>query len=365
MILSNGYMPRHTVKIGAKKTAAAVLTAILLLGTVTPALAAGAEQEKEEVIYVNLASDGSVKDVYAVNIFGGGDITDYGDYSSLELLNTTDKIVQNGDRVSFSSSADRVYLKGKLKNTDIPWNISIRYFIDGVEYSADEVAGKSGKLEISFKVERNGDCTGNFFDTYALQAAFTLDTKKCSNIEAADATVANVGAKKQISYTMLPGKGIDTVICADVTEFEMDAVSVNGVPLSMSIEVDDSEITDRVTELLDAIARLDDGAEELKDGASRLQDAAKDGLQTGVNKLANGAQTLFDGAAELNEGTQALQDGAEGLKDGAYALNDGAVSLNDGIALIQAGLSELDGKSSALTDGSAEISNALTAIGQA
>ncbi len=44
-------------------------------------------------------------------------------------------------------------------------------------------------------------------------------------IQTDGATIANVGADKQISYTILPGKGLDAEITADVTDFEMDAAA--------------------------------------------------------------------------------------------------------------------------------------------
>lgn len=44
-------------------------------------------------------------------------------------------------------------------------------------------------------------------------------------IQADGATIANVGADKQISYTILPGKGLDAEITADVTDFEMEAAA--------------------------------------------------------------------------------------------------------------------------------------------
>lgn len=263
-----------------------LLSCVLLATAVTPAFAADTPSSKEEVIYINLTANGSVKNIYAVNIFDGGNITDYGDYSSVEMLNTTDKISQNDEMITFSTSADKAYYKGVMKNTEIPWNISIQYFIDGKEYSADDVAGKSGKLEIRFQVTENTSYTGTFFDSYALQAAFTLDTKICDNIVAPDATIANVGAKKQISYTMLPGKGIDTSITANVTEFEMDAVSINGVPLSMDIEVDNKELMTQITDLQDAIAKLDNGTADLKNGSSQIK-AGIDSLSANVTILQN------------------------------------------------------------------------------
>lgn len=155
----------------------------------------------------------------AVNIFAGGDITDYGEYSSVKLLNTTDQIALNGNMVTLSSSADRVYYQGTMKSTVIPWNISIPVLSGrkGIPCRGDR--GKSGALEIHFSVSKNESGKGSFYEDYALQASFTLDTDLCKNIVSSGATVANVGSDKQLTYTILPGRGIDTVIRDDVTDF--------------------------------------------------------------------------------------------------------------------------------------------------
>lgn len=169
-----------------------------------PAFAAGAPSLKEEVIYIMADANGTVKSINVVNIFDSGDITDYGDYSAVKMLNTGDVISQNGDMITFSTTADKAYYQGTINDAEIPWNISIRYFIDGEEYSAQDAAGKSGKLEIRFKVTENERCKGSFFDDYALQATFTVNTNRCSNINAPDATEANVGKNKQLTLYHSP-----------------------------------------------------------------------------------------------------------------------------------------------------------------
>ena len=273
-----------------KKIMAALLAGTMIVTSVTPAMAEAVPSSKEEVVYVNLTSGGSVKEMYdktvkkTVNI-SDKNITDYGDYLSVELLNTTDNINQNGDEITFSSSADRVYYKGKMKSTIMPWNISIKYYVDGKEYAPEEAAGRSGKMEIYFKVSKNEAYDGSFYDAYALQASFILDTEIAKNITAADATLANVGNKKQLTYTILPGEGIDTVITADVTDFEMDAVSINGIPLNMNIQVKDEELMNKVDELLGGIEDIDNGADELNSGVNRLSDATRDDLQPALTSL--------------------------------------------------------------------------------
>lgn len=350
------------------KALSGILTCTMMLGTVAPLMTAGAESEsgtassKEEVIYINLAADGKVNEVYAVNIFGKGEVKDYGDYSSVELLNTTDKIDYNDKCVTFSSDKGRVYYKGRMNSKEIPWNISIRYFIDNTEYSAEEVAGKSGKLEIKLSITENKEYKGNYFDNYALQANLTLDTTKCTNISTTGCTMANVGKNKQISYTVLPGKGLETSITADVTDFEMDSVSINGLPLSLDIDIDDSELTEEVDKLIDAADKIDDGAGELTDGTGELSDKVNSDLISGADELADGSSKLYDGMSSLSDGSNALVTGVKQLGSGAKELSSGAKSLSDGASLIQSGLTELNSKSGSLTDGSAQVLSALTQI---
>mgnify|MGYP002577791454 CR=1 FL=1 len=319
-----------------KKTVAALLSGTMVLTNAVPAFAAETQDqpsEKEEVIYINLDAGGEVRDVYAVNIFNSGDVVDYGDYSSVQMLNSTEPISQNGDKITFTSAKEKNYYQGDLENAEIPWNISVRYYLDGKEYSADEIAGKSGKLEIHFQITENDACSGTFFDDYALQASVTLDTDQCSNISAPDATIANVGSSKQLTYTVLPGEGMDTVITADVTDFEMSAVSINGIHLNLNVEVDDAELKEQVNELIDAVEQLDDGAVELSDGSAEL----------------------LDGTAEAKDGTSSLHSGIE-------SLDSGVATLQNGLGAVQGGLDTLYAQSGSLTAGSSEYHAALVSL---
>lgn len=316
-----------------QKITAATLPVLLLGSLAVPAFAETAPSEKEEVIYIMTDISGNVTDIEAVNIFAGGNITDYGDYSSVRVLNTTDPISQDGNKINISSDADKVYYQGTMKSTVIPWEISIRYFLDGKEYSAKEIAGKSGALEIRFAVSKNESCKGSFYEDYALQASFTLDTALCKNIVSSGATVANVGSDKQLTYTILPGKGIDTSIHADVTDFEMNAVSINGVRLNMNFDVDDTELMDKVDEIVSAIGNIDDGASEVHDGTGKLYDATKT-LNSKVGELYSGVGSLTDGAGDLYSGLSSITAKNDSLIGAAYTAYEGlctasATALNN------------------------------------
>lgn len=289
------------------------------------------ETQKEEVIYIMTDADGNVENVNAVNIFGKGTVTDYGDYSSVKMLNTTGKINWNGDKITFSSDKEKVYYQGTMKDAEIPWNITFTYKLDGKEIAPEDLAGKSGALEIHVKVDKNKDCTSDFYDNCALQTTLTLDTGKCENIKADGATLANVGADKQISYTVLPGKGLDATVTADVTDFEMDAATINGVRMDLDVDIDDEELMDKVTRIMDA-------ARELNDGAGTLSD--------GTKTLADGGKTLADGASSMS--------------DGASSLDCGINTLNSGVNEMQTALNTLDGNSAELTNGSAALKQGIS-----
>lgn len=289
--------------------------------------------EKEEVVYVMTDASGAVDSVQVVNIFGKGDVTDYGNYSDVKMLTSTADITQNGDQITFSTDEDKVYYQGTLENAQIPWIVDITYTLDGKHITPEELAGESGALGIHISISQNSKCDNDFYEGYALQAAFTLDTNRCENIEADGATLANVGSDKQISYTVLPGKGLEADITADVTDFEMDAAAINGVKLSLNMDVDDEELMDKVHEIMDAAEELNDGAMDLSDGAKELKDGGED-----------------------------LTDGASSLYSGMSALDAGVSNLSQGVGTIQDGLNTLNEKSASLTTGSAQVSEALKTI---
>lgn len=355
------------VKKKLERLLSVLVVAAMVFSVVMPVSAAAAEPNtpKEEVVYINLNTDGSVKEIIVVNIFSlneAGRIIDYGEYQSLRNMTTTDEIGYSDGIVTIDAGAGKLYYEGRLDSDAMPWSISIRYYIDGKEYTADEVAGMSGQLKITMSITENTASKGSFFDGYALQASFSLDTDICRNIIAPDATVANVGSDKQLTYTILPGKGAEIEITADVTCFEMEGIAINGIPLNLNIEVDDEELMDQITELLDAIEKLDDGAGDLADGVFELQDGVRTDLQSGVSDLQDGAHRLYNGTSDLKDGGSNLQNGVAELQTGVSSLDEGIRSLNDGIIQMQGALDSLNAQSGTLTNGSSTFKAALSQL---
>ena len=339
-----------------KKVISVTLCAALAAGSILPAYA-DEKVSKDENIYVNLEQDGSVSDIYVFNEYmldEDTSIVDYGKYSSVRNLSSEEEIRMTGDKVTVNSASGKFLYQGKLEDAVLPWLISISYMLDGEETTADELAGANGHLEIQIHVEDNPDSDDAFFDNYLMQAAVTLDTDHCSDITAEGATEANVGKNRQLLYNIMAGQKKEFTIKADVTDFEMEAISFQAVPMSFDIDsdsIDKGGLTEKTDEIREAAEKFNNGAKSLDDGVGELQD--------GAAKLEDGAGALCDGTAALNSGTAALLDGLDTLNSGAVSVNEGAGSLTEGAKQLSEGAESAAAGNASLKAGTEELSESL------
>ena len=342
----------------SKRVTLVILTAALILiaGISAFAVADEPSTEKEEVVYANTDANGDVRGVYVVNIFAGGDIVDYGDYAEVKILNTTDEISRSGDKITVSTDAESLYYEGTMKSRDLPWDIDIRYTLNGEKITPEELAGKSGEIEINLGFHQNTACDSSFFDRCALQTTMTLDTEKCKNIVANGATMANVGQNKQLSYILLPGNEKEYTVTADVTDFEMESISINGIRMDLSVDIDNEELMAQVRQIEDAAVVLDDGAAAVNGGAEQLAEGTKE-LNESVSLIAGGGATLA-------AGIQAFTAGLEEAEKGLALLNSESEKLTSGSKEVKTALNTIDEELSALSVSAEEVEKLVNASSQ-
>jgi len=313
---------------------------------------------KEEVVYSTLYADGTIKEIYVVNIFDvaqDGYITDTGAYSSIKNLTNVDPIYYENGQVSFSAPRGRFYYQGNMEEQSLPWDIKISFLLDGAAVDPGELGGASGHLEMDIFVSGNASVNSVFSENYMLQVTVTLNSNLCHNIVAEGSTIANAGTDKLITFTVMPGKEERLSLSADVEDFEMEGVSISGVPFSMNLDIGDlSEMTDGLTSLADAISQLNEGVSKLDDGGLELSGGLWE-IKDGMSQLSDGIDELYHGAYELYDGTAALQDGTGELAAGMYKLFEGSAEFSEGLYEINEG-------SGTLLSGSQAIMGALNAI---
>ena len=304
-----------------RRASALVLAGCLLAGAALPALAASA---KEEVIYANLDASGTVTGVYAVNSFAvqaGDTVTDHGSYTAVRNMTTTDPLKHSGDTVTAAVAEDgKLYYEGTMDTaTALPWLVKLTYTLDGAEIAPEELGGKSGAL------------------TIRLQVTMTLDTDRAQNIVADGATMANVGSNKQLSYILLPGSDSDVTVTADVTDFAMNAISLNGVKLRLNLDLDGDDLTGMLDRLQSGSVQLDDGANALADGIAQVQ--------AGLDTLNGKSGELTGGSAKVKAALTQMQTALNGVSastDQLTTLLDASTQIQNGIAQLDAGAAQLD-----------------------
>ena len=352
-----------------KKSITAAVCFSMVLGNTLPVIAAENPQ-KEENVYASLEEDGTVSGVYVVNEYDlekDTRITDYGDYTEVTNLTTEDKIEETADGYTVEGKKGKFYYQGNLETKELPWKIQISYYLNGEKKNPKELAGESGNLEIRISVKKNEKVKGDYFEDYLLQATVTLDSEKCKNIQAEGATLANVGADKQILYNIMAGQEKEFSITSEVTDFEMEGISFQGVPMSFAIDTDSLDMTalyEQTDELKEAVSRLDEGAGSLKEGtgelakgSSRLLDATGSlaqgavSLKTGTDGAASGSSSLVRGSQELETGIGTYLNGVSSAASGSKSLIQGADSLKEGAPVLEAGAGQLAEGTRTYTEG--------------
>lgn len=302
---------------------------------------------KEEVIYSSLAADGRVKEIYVVNAFNlpeAGEVSDYGEYSLLENLTDTKELSYEDGHVSTQAEKGRFYYQGNMVGRKLPWNVQVSYTLDKKTVSAQQLAGAAGKVGISILTAKNQKTDPIFYEKYMLQVTVTLDTSICENIRAKDATIANAGSDKQVTFTVMPEKNGRLEVTLDAKDFAMKGISIAAVPFSAGADMLDVNQIDQLTE----------GLEQLSSGISQLNG--------GAQQLKGGAEALKHGTDELKSGVSEFQDGVLQLKTGADEMSGGASLLCSGSGEFQEGLNRAAALSDEILSGSGQIDQAMQGL---
>ncbi len=295
------------------KRYSALLLSCLLVFTTFPNISLaddkGKYSTKDEVIYANLTPNGKTDEMYVVNSFQvtePGDLIDYGSYEDVRnLTDLTEITIEDKNEVHFEAEDDFFY-QGTIKNQALPWDISITYLLDGKKIKPNDLAGQSGQLEIQIKTSQNKKVDPVFFEYFLLQIEMTFDPLYFENIQAPEATEANEGKDKLISFNVMPEQEETLIAMADVTDFELEPIQISAVPANVGFDDPDTdELAEEMQELSDAISDINEGVADLEDGASSLSSGASE-LSSGSNEFLNGINELNNSSGELVSGSNEI-----------------------------------------------------------
>lgn len=380
--------------------------AALLLGA-GPALAAtDVTVSNTETIQAHLDASGKVKDkrIYEQLAFTGQGSVDVANPVSSDGLRNLDGF--GGYDVKDGKLVTKVDVRGEKRlrtvsnfTKDLPLKVEITYTLDGRQVKPGDVVGKSGILEVHYKVTNVTGKSGSvsFDDGTGTQVTKdeqvvipmvgSLSTVLPSTFTEVQSDQANMagdgrgGTKLSFTMTLFPPIGSDTAefgYKARIRDGVVPAATISALPVnplqspSFKGGADSykggadtgAQLTDGAIQIDENLLKLRDGASTLLAGLLQLKDGAGQ-LNAGLSgQAAPGAAKLADGAGQLKAGTGQLFKGAGDAKAGAGVLAAGARKLSSGSSDLAVGTNDLAVGSADLASGAGDLADGLGLIVQ-
>ena len=340
------------------------------------------ENSKEETVYVFADASGRQSKLLVneklKNATNQKTISDVSNLKNISNLNGDETFTASGSKLSWAADGNSITYQG-TSDEAAPVTMKVTYYLDGKEISADQLAGKSGKVKIRFDYTNNLKKTitvngksKQAYVPFTMITGMMLPNDNFSNVEVTNGKVVEAADSNVVVGITMPGlkdslnisfdgKKADLDIpeyfevSADVTDFSLDmTLSVATSNLLTDANLDDINLNDlniQINTLSDAGNQLADGATTLSDGIAQLQSNVPD-LTSGVAQLDDGAGTLQSGLSQYTDGVASAADGVAALDAGANQLSSGINALSDTFkSQILTGVAQLADGADALVGG--------------
>ena len=319
----------HSKKTRALRRVLPCLLAGTLLLSSVPVLAVddGVEPTYDEAYYAmtdyygNL-TEGSVVKSYTVN--GASSLTDYGDYD--EIVNLTDDRVPTsaagGNVFSFDGDApEHFYFEGKTAQPfeGLPWTLSVRYTLNGVAAKAEDLAGKTGVVEIQIDAIPNENASEYAKRNYTLEAMAIFNQDDILSLEAPGAQVQLIGNLRAVLFLGLPGEECHYTIRVGSNAFSFGGMTFLMVPATLSQLQEIATLSQRKDDLEENYEKLSQGIDALLDSLG--------GISSGLYSAANGLDQLNAARETFSQNSGTLSWQADAVLGDLNALNSSLATL--------------------------------------
>ena len=360
--------PVRTAKRQLLRFGSCVLSALLALSSVpVSAVDNGVSPVYDEAYYAmtdyygNL-TEGSVVKSYLTN--GYSTLTDYGQYD--EVLNLTDGTVPSsaGGMTTFRFDAgtapSHFYFEGKTTRPfeALPWTLAVSYKLNGVPTRAEELAGKTGVVEINLDAIPNPDAIEYARNNYTLEAMAIFNQDDILSLEAPGAQVQLIGNLRAVLFIGLPGEECHYTIRVGSEDFSFGGLTFMLVPATLSQLEEIAKLSERKDDLEDNYNKLSGSLDSLLDALYSMT-GSLNASASGLDKL-NEARGIFsDGKGVLYDGTDALREDLSNLSELLDPVEGQIETLSRTISDSKSVLNSMSNTSSDLRDELEDLEDAL------
>ena len=287
---------------------------------------------KDETVYSKLDSEGNnyktIVSTHIENKENSDVINDLSDLINIKNTSGDETYTQDGNKFVWNANKSDIYYQGE-SSKELPIECNVKYELDGQEISANDIAGKSGKVKVTLqytnKEERTVDINGKkvkMYVPFVVIAGTVIENQNARNIEVSSGKVVDDGTKTVVVGMAMPGLqeslGLsddevevpsNVEITMDATNFETSSIISYVTP--KVLKEDDLKVFDNLDEIYGQVNTLQSSMNKIQDGANTLKDGTTE-LATGANTLRDGATTAYNGAqtiaSEVAKSTQSLKN---------------------------------------------------------
>ena len=276
----------------------------LTLGLTLPAAAAAIPPAWDETYYATLDCYGGLLEssvVKSVRTRGLTSLTDYGTYDQVVNLTDSRTAAVEAGQVSFDLSGDvpeKFYFECKTSQPyeDFPWRLSLDYALNGVPTPAEQLAGRSGLVEITLNAVPNPAASDYSRNNLVLTAQVQL-----------------LGNLYCVLYAVLPGEEQHFTLRVGSEDFSYSGMVFLAVPATL--------------DQLRQVADLKEAKEETEDAYHAMNDSLHVILDT-LENMSGSLNAAASGLDQLNRARGTVSGG----KDQVYGDLDTALEAAEGLA---------------------------------
>ena len=349
-----------------KRTVSICLAASMTIMTGSQSFGKAAGPVCDEALYVTMDPYGTIKEssvVKSYDLNGAGTIVDYGTYS--EINNMTDYAVPTVENEKVTFTLDEVpvngrfYFEGKMNPEEVgknlPWDITVRYKLNGVEKKMEELAHEKGLVEIFIDAVPNKNTSDYYRNNMTLEITSIVDMDKNLSVEAPGAQLQSVGNMKAVLFMILPGEEQHYEIRIGSDDFEFSGLAFMMVPVTLSQ-------LDRLEDLRDARDTVKDSADAIGDSLDVILDSLE-GLQDGLGGTVAGLKQLDESRKIISSAKDGIYVDADNALAVLKELSDRGVPFTSYVKDAQNALSDMNKELNQLNDSVQDLDTHLENLG--
>ena len=378
--------PVKTVKRQLLRIGSCALSALMMLGSIpAAAIDDGVTATYDEAYYAmtdyygNL-TDGSVVKSYRTN--GISTLTDYGDYD--EVINLTDgtEPTRTDGKTVFQLNESNLpgtfYFEGRTAKPfeQLPWTLSVSYTLNGVPTKAEDLAGKTGVVEINLDAVPNETASEYARNNYTLEAMAIFNQDDILSLEAPGAQVQLIGNLRAVLFIGLPGEECHYTIRVGSNDFSFGGMTFLMVPATLSQLEEITKLSERKDDLEENYNKLSGSMDSLLDAMAAMTGSLNasanglDQLNQARNIFSSGKNTIYSGTDALRADLSNLADVLEPVESQITALSKTITSskatLNsmvDSVSTLRKDLVDVEDALEDLEDGKGDLQAVLDSMG--